>query len=224
VRSTWDYHERVNAFIDWAEYVGSVTDLRNDAATLRWNSHKDYLLDLAAKGVDIVPTRLARSGEHAELGPGDQVVKPAVSAGADRTVRFASQADLDQLTATDDVLIQPYLRSIETEGELSIVCIDGEPTHVVRKVPAHGDFRSQEQHGATIETGSLDERHRAIVRAALSGLDPVPIYARVDVVDTDDGLQLMELELIEPTLWLRWHPPAAELLATAIAGQLTQSR
>jgi glutathione synthase/RimK-type ligase-like ATP-grasp enzyme len=223
VRSTWDYHERLDAFLGWAEYVGSVTTLCNDAATIRWNSHKGYLLDLAEHGLDIVDTRVVRSGAHAELGPGDLVVKPAVSAGADRTIRFASQADLDALTATDDVLIQPYITAIETKGELSIVCIDGEVSHVVRKVPPDGDFRTQEEHGAAISAEDLDDRHRDLATAALSALDTTPLYARVDAADTEEGLQIMELELIEPTLWLRWHPPAADVLAASIATQLTQS-
>jgi hypothetical protein len=222
VRSTWDYHERLEAFLGWADYVGTVTKLRNDAAVIRWNSHKGYLLELDAQGVAIVPTRLVRAGEHGALGPGDHVIKPAVSAGAERTVRFASQADLDALTATDDALVQPYLDTIETKGELSIVCIDGEPSHAVRKVPASGDFRSQEEHGAQITSVEVEGTHRALARTALSTLERVPLYARVDAVDTDSGLQLMELELIEPTLWLRWHPPAADTLAAAIAAHLTR--
>jgi hypothetical protein len=222
VRSTWDYHERLDAFLGWADFVGSVTTLRNDAATIKWNSHKGYLLDLQARGVEIVPTTLVRAGERAELGPGEVVVKPAVSVGAERTFRFASQADLDALTATDDALVQPYVDAIETKGELSIVCIDGEPSHAVRKVPASGDFRSQEEHGAQITSVEVEGTHRALARTALSTLERVPLYARVDAVDTDSGLQLMELELIEPTLWLRWHPPAADTLAAAIAAQLTQ--
>jgi hypothetical protein len=223
VRSTWDYHERLDAFLDWADYVGSVTTLRNGAATMRWNSHKGYLLDLAERGVDIVPTTLVRAGDHAELGPGEHVVKPAVSAGAERTLRFASQDDLDALIATDDVLIQPYIKDIETKGELSIVCIDGEVTHAVQKVPADGDFRSQEEHGAAITAVAVDESHRDLARVALSVLPEQPLYARVDAAVTDEGLRVMELELIEPTLWLRWHPPAADVLAGSIAAQVARS-
>jgi len=223
IRSTWDYHERLDAFLTWAEYVGSVTTLHNAASTIRWNSHKGYLLDLAAKGVDVVPTRLVRAGDHEDLGAGHHVVKPAVSIGAERTTRYASQADLDAITATDDALVQPYLDEIESRGELSIVCIAGEPTHVVRKLPAAGDFRSQEHHGAAITSIPVDDAHRALSRAALSAVDPVPLYARVDAVDLDDALLLMELELIEPTLWLRWSPAAADLLAGVIVDQLPQS-
>ena len=145
IRSTWDYHRRLEAFLGWADYVGSVTTLCNSPAIVRWNSHKRYLLELADLGVPTVPTELVLAGHGTTLGPGRHVIKPAVSVGADRTVRNATQADLDALVATDDVLVQPYLSEVETGGELSIVCIDGRPTHVLRKVPAAGDFRAQEQ-------------------------------------------------------------------------------
>jgi hypothetical protein len=224
LRSTWDYFERLDAFLGWADYVDSVTVLRNDISMITWNAHKQYLLELERQGIAIVPTRLVRAGERAELGPGDHVVKPAVSGGAERTVRFASQVDLDALSATDDTLVQPYLDTIETRGELSIVCIEGVVSHVVRKVPAGGDFRSQEEHGAAVTSLDVDDSHRTLASSALALLDSVPLYARVDAIDTGAGLQLMELELIEPTLWFRWHPPAAEVLAASIEAQLTQSR
>src|SRR5205085_720098 len=93
IRSTWDYHERLSAFLAWADYVSALTVLRNDLATIEWNSHKGYLLDLAEHDVAVVPTRLVRAGTTESLGPGKHVVKPAVSAGAERTSRFATQHD-----------------------------------------------------------------------------------------------------------------------------------
>jgi glutathione synthase/RimK-type ligase-like ATP-grasp enzyme len=220
IRSTWDYHRRLNAFLDWADYVGSVTTLSNSPATVRWNSHKRYLIELAERGVPTVPTQLVLAGEHTTIGAGARIIKPAVSVGAERTIRDATQADLDALVATDDVLVQPYLSEVETAGELSIVCMDGHPTHVVRKVPAEGDFRVQEHLGASSESIPLTEEHRQIARAALSAVDEQTLYARVDVIPVAGELQVMELELIEPTLWLRWHPPAAELLADAVVRRL----
>jgi glutathione synthase/RimK-type ligase-like ATP-grasp enzyme len=216
VRSTWDYHERLDAFLAWADYVGSITVLRNDASTIRWNAHKGYLLELEGRGVPIVPTRLVGAGEALALGAEDVVVKPAVSVGAERTTRHATQADLDAITAVDDALVQPYLREIEARGEVSIVCVEGAPCHAVRKVPAAGDFRSQEHHGADCTTIPLTEAHRAIAMAALECAPGPTLYARVDVVETDAGPLLMELELIEPTLWLRWSPSTAGILADAI--------
>jgi len=223
IRSTWDYHRRLDAFLGWADFVGSVTRLCNPPATVRWNSHKRYLLELADLGVPTVPTDLVPAGQGMTLGPGRHVIKPAVSVGADRTVRNATQADLDALVATDDVLVQPYLPEVETAGELSIMCIDGRPTHVVRKVPAAGDFRAQEQHGASMDVVPLEPRHLSIAEAALGAVDGHMLYARVDVVPVDGDLRVMELELIEPSLWLRWHPPAADTLAAAIARRLDDS-
>jgi glutathione synthase/RimK-type ligase-like ATP-grasp enzyme len=94
----------------------------------------------------------------------------------------------------------------------------------VRKLPAAGDFRTQEHHGAGIEAIDLHDTHRVFATKALAAIDAVPLYARVDAVETPAGLQLMELELIEPTLWLRWYPPAAGVLADAIAAELARSR
>jgi glutathione synthase/RimK-type ligase-like ATP-grasp enzyme len=219
VRSTWDYHERLDAFLGWADYVGDATRLFNDARTLRWNSHKGYLLELAAAGVPVVPTSLVRRGSGHDLPAGEWVVKPAVSIGAERTVRGATQADLDALVADDDALVQPYLREVE-DGEISIVCIGGEPVHAVRKVPAPGDFRTQEHHGAAVAPVALAASLDQLARAVLGLLPTTPAYARVDVVETIDGPLLMELELIEPTLWFVHSPAAAAALATHLLAAL----
>lgn len=224
IRSPWDYHRRLNAFLGWVDFVGSVTRLCNSPSIVHWNSHKRYLVELAELGVPTVPTRLVHAGERATLGPGDHVVKPAVSIGADRTTPHATQQDLDALTATDDVLVQPYVSEVETAGEVSIVCIEGRPTHAVRKVPAAGDFRSQEHHGAVVNAVPLDAASIAIAQTALDAVVGSTLYARVDVVPVDGRLFVMELELIEPTLWLRWHPPAAAVLADSVESILEQDR
>jgi hypothetical protein len=224
IRSPWDYHRRLNAFLGWVDYVGSVSRLCNPPSVVHWNSHKRYLIELSELGVPTVPTALVLAGERTALGAGDHVVKPAVSIGADRTSRHATQADLDVLVATDDVLVQPYVTEIETEGELSIVCIDGAPTHTVRKVPPAGEFRTQEDLGAVVDSVPITPDHVVLARAALDAVDAATLYARVDVVPMDGELRLMELELIEPTLWLRWNPPAADTLAAAIVSRLAVDR
>jgi glutathione synthase/RimK-type ligase-like ATP-grasp enzyme len=218
VRSTWDYFHRVDAFLAWADWVDQATRLINPAATLRWNAHKGYLLELAASGVPVVPTTLVRRGEHHVLAAGRWVIKPAVSAGANRTMRDPTQSDLDALAATTDVLVQPYLPSIE-HGEVSVVCIDGEPRHAVRKVPSAGDYLSQEHLGATVTPIPIDAVHRELAHAALAAAPGSPAYARVDLLDHgDDAPVLMELELIEPTLWFE-HGPAT---VAAFADLLTR--
>jgi glutathione synthase/RimK-type ligase-like ATP-grasp enzyme len=212
IRSTWDYHQRVDAFLTWVDYVASVTRVVNDASTVRWNVHKGYLHDLAARGVAVVPTEVVRRGGHHELGEGDWVVKPAVSIGADRTMPHATQVDLDALVATDDALVQPYLSEVH-DGEVSVICIGGEPMHAVRKVPKQGDFRTQEHHGAAVSRISITDAHASLAQAALAAAPWPTAFARVDLIDTSHGPLLMELELIEPTLWFDLGPDSADSLA-----------
>ena len=209
IRSTWDYHERLDAFLAWADHVGSATTLVNDAEIVRWNAHKSYLLDVERAGLAIVPTTLVRAGDRHRLGAGRWVVKPAVSIGAHRTTRDATQADLDELAATTDVLVQPYLEEVERDGELSIICVAGSPIHVLRKVPGDGDWRTQEHLGATVTETPLTPALEALARAALAVAPRPPVYARVDVV----GERVMELELIEPTLWFERSATATAALA-----------
>jgi glutathione synthase/RimK-type ligase-like ATP-grasp enzyme len=158
-----------------------------------------------------------RGGTH-QLGAGRWVVKPAVSIGAERTYRDATQGDLDALVDECDALVQPYRPAIEEAGELSIVCIAGTPMHAVAKIPAAGDWRTQEHHGAAVEPVAITDRLGDLARAALAVAPEPPVYARVDVV----GGEVMELELIEPTLWFEHSaattPALADELATA-AGQ-----
>ncbi|MEO7556209.1 MAG: hypothetical protein ABIV94_06355 [Acidimicrobiales bacterium] len=219
VRSTWDYYHRIDAFLAWADFVAGATRLVNGVDTIRWNSHKGYLLELEAAGVPIVPTRVVRRGEAFALPIGDWIVKPAVSGGAHRTTRGATQADLDALVADTDALVQPYRYEIES-GETSLVCIAGELSHAVHKVPEPGDYRTQEHLGAAVELVDTAPRLAALARDVLALAPEVPAYARVDVVETADGPLLMELELIEPTLWFARHPPAAEALASHLLAQL----
>jgi len=219
VRSTWDYYLRIDAFLAWADFVAGVTCLVNGVATVRWNSHKGYLLELEAAGIPIVPTTVVRQGEAFALPPGEWIVKPAVSGGAHRTTRGATQGDLDELAATADALVQRYRREIAA-GETSLVCIAGALSHAVHKVPAPGDFRTQEHLGAAVELVAPAPRLAALARDVLARAPERPAYARVDVVDTAEGPLLMELELIEPTLWFARHPPAAEALATHLLAQL----
>jgi glutathione synthase/RimK-type ligase-like ATP-grasp enzyme len=223
IRSTWDYHRRIDAFLGWAGHVGAVTRLRNDAATIRWNAHKGYLLEMAAQRLPVVPTTLVRRGETGVLPAGSVVVKPAVSVSAERTTRDATQADLDVLTAESDALVQPYITAIE-RGETSLICVDGVVQHAVHKVPAPGDYRTQEHLGATVQAVEPTPAQVALAEAALAVPERVPLYARVDVVDTDDGPLLMELELIEPTLFLANRPETADVLAAAIVREAESSK
>ena len=128
-------------------------------------------------------------------------------------MRDPSQADVDALAAVTDVLVQPYLAGIEL-GEVSVMCIDGEPQHAVRKVPAPGDYLSQEHLGATVTAIPIEPAHRELAHAALAAAPAVPAYARVDLLDLGgQGPMLMELELIEPTMWFEHSPVTAVAFA-----------
>jgi hypothetical protein len=226
IRSTWDYHLRPDTWFEWLSRVDPVTRLINGARLVRWNSDKRYLLDLAGTGVAIVPTELVTPEDAVDLvslctrqGWRDVVVKPAIGASAKGAQRFAdvavagaAQRHLDTLLATGDALIQPFQPAVDAARERSLVYIGGTFSHAFTK-PAFlrgtGDGL-----GETLHEPSTAER--LLADRALRAAPGATVYARVDVVPTPDGPRLMELELIEPDLGLRLHPPSVEALAKAV--------
>lgn len=226
VRSTWDYHLDPDAWFAWLARVERITRLINDAAVLRWNSDKRYMVDLERAGVAIVPTehvtrgdRLGLAGCCAARGWTDIVVKPAIGASAKGAERFTSaafanraQAHLDALLGDGDALVQPFQAAVETARERSLVFLGGSFSHGFTKPPflrGVGDGLGEQLHEPT------DAEHR-LAESALATAPGAVTYARVDVVPTPDGPRLMELELIEPDLGLRLHPPSIAALASAI--------
>lgn len=227
VRSTWDYYRRPDDFADWVERTALATELLNPAGVIRWNLHKGYLLELAGRGVPIVPTSLVRAGtrgDHGRVlgghGGAGVVVKPAISAASYRTRRFratemhGAAAFLDELLADGDALIQPYVESVDTEGERSLMWIAGGLTHAIRKSPRFAG-ESEGVSGA-LEVSAED---RAFAGLTLGDFADRLLYARIDVMRNGSGdLLLSELELIEPSLFLLQHPPALDRFADAIVG------
>lgn len=232
-RTTWDYYDRQAEFAAWLDTVAPATRLVNDAATVRWNLDKHYLADLAAAGVPTVPTRFLEPGAEAALGRmlvaegwREGVVKPAVSGGARHTYRFdADSADsvaalVEPLLAEEAFLVQPFAPDILVHGEDTLVIIDGRFTHALTKRARPGDFRVQDDHGGTIHSCTPSEEQILLATAAMA-VRGGTAYGRVDMVRLPEGrFAVMELELIEPELWLRRHPPAARVLAEAIAARL----
>ncbi len=220
VRTTWDYSARRDEFLAWAQRVAASTVLQNPLPVLEWNSHKRYLVELAAAGVPVVPTRLVPAGTEPEpLGPGRVVVKPAVSAGGRDTVRgLGPELDgaLAALVAVGDALVQPAVESIDRDGEVSLIRLGSRWSHAVRKFPAAGGFLVHERHGGRLEDHEPTPRELEVAEAAL-GLAPAPVHAaRVDLVRVDGDPVVMELELIEPELFLRRCAGAPGLLADAL--------
>lgn len=232
-RTTWDYYDRQREFSAWLENAAASTRLVNDAATIRWNLDKHYLADLAAAGVPTVPTRFLERGAAADLagilldeGWREGVVKPAVSGGARHTFRFdagsaaAVAALVAPLLAEEAFLVQPFAPDILAHGEDTLVIIDGRFTHALTKRARPGDFRVQDDHGGTVHPCAPTGEQIELATAAMA-VGGGTAYGRVDMVRLPDGrFGVMELELIEPELWLRRHPPAATALADAIAARL----
>lgn len=237
VRTTWDYHHDLPRFLAWADHVETVAPLLNAARTVRWNTRKTYLRELPVPQIDTVwiegPVDLG--AVLRERGWDRAFLKPIVGANANGTLRF--RADPEGLrTARDHVatwlprgglMLQPYLPSVETLGERSAIAIDGEITHFVRKIPVPGDYRVQDDHGATDEVHDPDPAERALCDATLQALgalaDP-PVYARVDWLVGADGPKLVELELVEPSLFFRHGPRAAVRLCDAVLRAAVSSR
>ena len=234
ISSTWDYHERLDEFLGWLRRTGETTRVVNPPSLIEWNVDKAYLRELAEAGVPIVPTVWVDSEsagaavrEAVERGWEELVVKPTVDLGAARLTRTDLLGARRAMAAIEGAaMVQPFLDSLTEEGELSLVYLGGELSHTIRKRPAEGDFRVQEQYGGRYEAAEpgaeADEIGIAameLVRARLGG--QAPLYGRVDLVrDPDGALCVAELELTEPSLFLHVVGEAetarlAELIAEA---------
>ncbi len=234
VRTTWDYPNKIAAFLDWADRVAAMRTLWNPAPMLRWNTDKRYLRELAGHGVPIVPTRWLERGSTHDLGAilagerwDEAVLKPVVSAGARRTRMVARDTLADgqrflaeQLTQRA-MMVQPYVPEVSTVGELSLLYFNGGFSHAVRKIPAAGDFRVQTEHGGRVVAVAPDATELAAGQRVLDALGSETLYARVDLLPTGDGeLRLLELEVTEPSMFLTWDAAAPARFAAAIGAWL----
>jgi glutathione synthase/RimK-type ligase-like ATP-grasp enzyme len=232
VRSTWDYHERYDEFIAWVEHAASLTVLKNDPRVLRWNAHKSYLKELEWLGVPIVPTAWVSRGEPCDLaelaetrGWHDVVLKPARGAAAHQVTLVrrgaasfaAGQAQFGQLAQKQDVLVQPYLRSVVDWGERALIFFRGHYSHAVRKKP----FDTVLVVGTRSSLVEPKPEELDIAARALAGVPGRPLYARVDLLrDDEDRVCVNEVELIEPGLYLGVHEPARRHFADAVEREL----
>ncbi len=228
IRTTWDYHEKKDAFVAWCK---SVPRLYNNANVIEWNTHKSYLHDLASHGTAIAPTVWINKNEIIDVqkelrnfGTSKGFIKPQVGACASDTLRFTSgevinaqQFLLDN--AHQDMMLQPYLQSVETEGELTAVFIDGDYTHGVQKIPVSGDYRVQDDFGASDIPYSFTNDEIETMKNTLKAVPDHSelLYARFDYLrDNENNLVLNELELVEPSLFFRHSQDSATRLANAI--------
>jgi glutathione synthase/RimK-type ligase-like ATP-grasp enzyme len=227
VRSTWDYAERHDAFLAWA---GSLRRVLNPLDVLRWNTDKRYLLKLGAAGVPVVPTEFIEPGRPFEPPDHAFVVKPAVSAGARHSARYAPGeragshvARLHALGRT--VMVQPYLAAVDEQGETALIYLGGSYSHAVKKAAllapgaAPGDALYLEE---DMRPASATDAERQVADEALRALSSNNlVQARVDLLPTDNGPVVLEVELTEPSLYLGFSAGATERFAIAIAAAVT---
>jgi hypothetical protein len=233
LRSTWDYHLQPEEFLCWIDWLrDALVPLWNPHTRVRWNANKTYLRDLDAQGVAVVPTiwpeaadRISLRHRMRELGWTKAVVKPRISATAHRTQLVtledadSAQPLFDEIRSGPGVMVQKFMDSILKNGEWSLIFFEREFSHAVLKKPAAGDFRVQNDFGGSETVTDPPAHVLESAGALLHAVEPT-LYARVDGVVEEGKFLLMELELIEPALFLASHPIAPATFADAIAKKL----
>ena len=220
----WGYHSepaRWHALLDRLEREPVRT--LNPVAVLRWNSDKRYLAELGGRGVAVIPTQIVEALDEAALASardefGDTlIIKPPVSASADGTFKLGPNEPLPEAACGKPMLIQPFLPSVAREGEYSVMLFGGRFSHAIVKRPKAGDYRVQPHLGGTEEPCEAPDGAIELAHAALAAAPAHPTYARVDMVrDSAGALAVIELELIEPALWLQHAPDGGESFAAAV--------
>ncbi len=231
VRSPWDYHAEPEAFFGVLETIDrSAARLENPLALMRWNVHKTYLRDLEARGFPIVPTRWLDGLTENDLpalyeafDTDELVVKPVIGANADDTFRLPLGVPLNEaLTVFENraCMVQPFVPAVVREGEFSLFYFGEAYSHAILKTPAPHDFRVQEERGSTIRAAEPEPALRAVSDAVQASLSPRPLYARIDFVRLPTGFALMEVELIEPSLYFPYDDASPERFADAFAQRI----
>lgn len=229
-RTTWDYFNHFDEFQKWLDITSVQTKFINPIEIIRWNMDKHYLADLKKKNIHIVETLFIEKNDVRSLSEiaremhGENfILKPAVSGAARETYKIshdtiaAHEEIFKSLIANESMLLQPFQKNIILLGEISMMVIGGKFTHAVLKKAKQGDFRVQDDFGGSVHDYEPTGEEIAFAENAVAARDPKPFYARVDFIrDNTDQPAIMELELIEPELWFRRYPPAADLLADEV--------
>lgn len=233
-RSTWDYFDRFNEFSTWLEIVSKQTQLLNSENLIRWNIDKHYLLDLKKEGIHIAESHFIEKGAkvtlkqlHHILNWSTTVLKPCISGSARHTYKLTTE-NLDdhelifqKLIKEEAMMLQPFQHNIVLKGEVSMMVFNGRYSHAILKKAKTGDFRVQDDFGGSVHNYTPSEEEIFFAEASVLACLELPIYARVDIFEDNDGrIALSELELIEPELWFRHHKDAAMALAKGIKKKL----
>ena len=229
-RTTWDYFDRFDEFSVWLEKISKLTTLFNSENLIRWNIDKHYLRDLNIKGINIAKTYFIEKGQktslkqlHDNLGWQETVLKPCISGAARHTYKLNNNNLSDyetlfsELNSSESFMLQPFQHQIVSKGEISMMVFNGQFTHAVLKKAKQGDFRVQDDFGGTVHNYVPTADEILFAENTIKACAELPIYARVDIFTDNNGdIALSELELIEPELWFRHYPKAAEVLALGI--------
>jgi glutathione synthase/RimK-type ligase-like ATP-grasp enzyme len=230
IRSAWDYPPYVTEFLDVLQEINEQTRLANSLELVHWNLSKTYLRDLESKGIGIVPTLWGDDLDETTLlssmealGSSEMVIKPVVGANGEDAFHISRSTSPEQLENVARLfhkrahMMQPFMSNVISEGEFSLFYFNGKYSHAILKTPTGSEFRSQEERGATIRAARPEARLLMRGLQALDCVSPAPLYARLDFVRDDNGdFRVMEMELIEPSLYLRMHPEAPTRFARAI--------
>ena len=235
LKSPWDYFDKFPQFNDWLCSLEKLNiKLLNPYKTIRWNSDKHYLADIQKEGLSVTPTQFCEKNTLPDLnlcfqilGADELVIKPTVSGGSKNTFRFTKQTVLEVevlihlLLKEEAFMIQPFLKEIEDEGEWSFLFFNGEFSHSLLKKAKSGDFRVQHYLGGTIHPQNPSDEQILIAKQDVDFFAKDCLYARVDGVYVNGTFNLMELELLEPFLFLFTHPQAYENYYKALKAMLS---
>ena len=235
-RTIWDYYKRFDEFSAWLEEVKTKTQLVNPYELITWNVDKHYLADLETKGIAIVPTAFVDTGSYRSINDvcksknwKDVIIKPAIAGTAFHTYKVleSERGDFEtlfkELVEERDMLIQPFIETITTKGEASLMVFNGQYTHAIVKKVKAGDYRVQDNFGGTVGpyTPTTDEVNFA--QECFAACDILPAYGRADILwDAEGNILLGELEIVEPELWVRSAPESAALFAEGIVNSMSR--
>ena len=233
-RSTWDYFDKFDEFFEWKEKNKKKLFFINSSKIIDWNINKIYLKELSKKGINIPDSIFIQKGDKIDLQKLfdksqfiTAILKPNISGAARHTYKIENselknfEIIFKELISKKDMIFQKFINNIITEGEISLIMIGGKHTHSVKKKAKKGDFRVQDDHGGTVANYNPTKEEIIFAQNCIQKCPEKPLYARVDIIyDNNNKLALNELELIEPELWFREHPPAAEKLAVEIKNYL----
>ena len=229
IRSTWDYQERADEFMQVLKNIEeSGVPLYNSYAIAKWNINKNYLREVAGKGAEIIPTiwlekfQFEKIPEYFEKFQTNQIIiKPTISANSDNTFwlkkdNYLTYKDLlNESLKNRQLMVQPFVPAIIEDGEYSLFYFAGEYSHCILKTPKQGDFRVQEEHGGVLQSIQPCKELLTAGQKALQTIPEEVLYARVDLVDFQGTYKIMEIELIEPSLYFNLDESAPQRFVDA---------